>query len=344
MSYKSVQRRRSQACGWVLGWLLSVMAPLTAAHHGWRPHYDGNAHLTITGVITRFEFVNPHSFVYLDVANEAGETESWWCEMQSRTQLERRGAGIEQFEIGSTITIDGFLARRDPRGCEFGTGQFDDGTVLTLRERDGRAVYRAPLTEGDTSIVGTWYPETFLAEAGSEQDSQFELTPQGEAAHETFDWLNQNPTLSCSPASNIRAWAAPGLPTRIEREGTEIRILHEFMDAERVIDLDAVSHPQNVARTDLGHSIGRFESGALLIHTERFAAGALWAGRLNTEALTTTERLWVDEDSGHLILEWTAHDPAYYAAAHHGRRVFVRTNIDLEPFDCRPQIGHRRTE
>lgn len=326
------------------GILWALCTPLALAHHGWAPHYDGDAPVTVTGAITRFEFVNPHAFVYMDVVNEAGKTETRWCEMQSRTQLERRGVGEEQFQLGSTITIEGFMSRSDPAGCEFGTGHFHDGTLLTLRHPSGQSVYGAPLTEGDTSIVGTWYPEVFLAEAGSVEDSRFELTAAGESAHATFDWLTQNPTLSCSPASNIRAWAAPGLPTSVERRGNEIHIQHEFMDAQRIVYLDRIEHPDNEPLTDLGHSIGRFEDGALYVETARFAAGALWAGRLNTETLTTTEKLWVDPQTGHLNLEWTAYDPIYYTAEHHGTRTLIRTDIGVGRFDCDPELGHTPTD
>ncbi len=59
----------------VTGIFCAFLSSLALAHHGWAPHYDGNAHVTVTGVITSFEFVNPHAFVYLDVVNEAGGTE-----------------------------------------------------------------------------------------------------------------------------------------------------------------------------------------------------------------------------------------------------------------------------
>jgi hypothetical protein len=313
------------------------------AHHGWAPHFDGNAYVTITGTITDFEFVNPHSYVYLESVNEAGKPESRWCETQSRTQLERRGVGAAQFRIGAPITIEGFVSRQDPLGCEIGTAHFYDGTVLTLRRRDGQGVYGAPLVEGDTSIVGTWYPEAFISEAGSTRDSNVRMTPAGEAAHRGFDWLTQNPTMSCSPDSNIRAWAAPGLPTRIERRDNEILIEHEFMDARRAVRLDGIAH-REASPSDLGDSIGRFEGGALLIETAHFTPGALWAGRLHSASLTTTEKLWVDPATGHLKLEWTASDPVYYVDAHRGLREFVRTDLELRRFDCDTEIGHAPTD
>jgi len=327
-----------------MGLFLVLCTPLALAHHGWGPHYDGEAHITVTGVITKFEFVNPHSFVYMDTLNEAGETEERWCEMQARTQLQRRNVSEEQFKLGSTITIEGFMSRFDPLGCEFGTGHFYDGTVLTLRQRNGRSIYSAPLMEGNTSIVGTWYPEVFLPEAGSVEDSHFELTVEGRTAHAEFDWVTQNPTLRCSPASNIRAWGSPGTPTSIERRGDEIHIRHEFMDAERIIYLDRTEHPAGEPLTDLGHSIGRFEDGALYVKTARFAAGALWAGRLNTETLTTTEKLWVDSRTGNLNIDWTAYDPNYYMEEHRGARTLTRTDISVDRFDCDPDLGHTPTD
>ena len=193
---------------------------------------------------------------------------------------------------------------------------------------------------GDLRIFGSWYPKIFLAEAGSETDSRFALTAEGEAAHENFNWITQNPTLSCSPASNLRAWAAPGLPSEIRRDGDIITLRHEFMDTVREIDLQLTTHPDNVPRTDLGHSIARFEGLELVIETERFAAGALWAGRLNTESLQTTERLSVDAQTGELRLDWTATDTDYYSEPMHGTRTLVRTGLGVGSFDCVSEAGH----
>ena len=77
-----------------------------------------------------------------------------------------------------------------------------------------------------------------------------------------------------------------------------------------------------------------------MIETSRFAAGALWAGRLNTDGLQTTERLSVDVDSGELRLDWTATDSAYYSEPLHGTRLLIRTDIPMGTFDCIPEAGH----
>ena len=324
-------------------WIAVLWAGQASAHHGWSTHYDGDVYVSVTGTITDYQFVNPHAFVYLETVNDAGETETRWCEMQSRVQLERRGVSVEHFAVGTTITIEGFASRRDPAGCELAIAHFQDGTDLVLRYRDGEAVFGAPLVEGDTSIVGTWYPDAYLVNAGSDADSRGQLTAEGEAVHASFDFDTQNPTLSCNPASNIRAWSAPGLPTRISRQENEIHIQHEFMDVHRVIQLDETGHSYQGQPTDLGESIGRFEDDVLYIETEHYRAGALWAGRLNTADLTTTEKLWVDPETGLLHLDWTATDPGYYTDTQRGSRTFVRTDLEVGRFDCVPEIGHAPT-
>jgi hypothetical protein len=113
------------------------------------------------------------------------------------------------------------------------------------------------------------------------------------------------------------------------------------MDVIRRIDLNATEIAPDAPRTDLGHSVARFEDRDLVIETSHFAAGALWAGRLNTEGLRTTERLSVDETSGELRLDWTATDSAYYPETLRGSRVLIRTDIPMGSFDCDPEAGHR---
>jgi hypothetical protein len=321
---------------------LAICCPrMATAHHGWVAHYDRDQHVTIQGFVRDIQFVNPHTYVYIDTVNDNNEAEVRWCEMQARTQLQRRGVTLSSFEVGGPITVSGFASRRDPMGCETGTVSLTDGQEVVFRHRDGQSVYGAPQIAGDQTIFGSWYPKVFLAEAGSETDSRIELTSDGVAAHENFDWISNNPTLSCSPASNIRAWAAPGLPTQIRREEDTIILQHEFMDVVRRIDMNVTEHNTNVSRSDLGHSIARFEGSDLVIETSYFAAGALWAGRLNTEDLQTTERLSVDADSGELRLDWTATDKAYYAEPLRGTRVLIRTDIPIGRFDCIPEAGHR---
>src|SRR6516164_2122961 len=89
------------------------------AHHGVAPHYDTSKPVTIEGVVSRFEFVNPHSFLYVDTVDAAGARQTWSCEMASRTVLTRNGLGADSFKPGEPIKIDGVAARHNPTGCAF---------------------------------------------------------------------------------------------------------------------------------------------------------------------------------------------------------------------------------
>src|SRR5262245_37697461 len=101
-----------------------VVAARGLAHHGVAPHYDTSKPVTLTGVVSRFEFVNPHSFIYIDVARPAGTNETWSCEMASRSVLSRNGLTQDSFKAGEPITIEGVAARHKATGCAFRVARF----------------------------------------------------------------------------------------------------------------------------------------------------------------------------------------------------------------------------
>ena len=111
-----------------IGLSLVLCASLANAHHGFAAHYDPDRMITIEGTVRQFDFVNPHSVLHIDATDEAGEAVVYICALQARTQLVRRGADETLFTVGAPIRVEGFPARRDPLGCEFGTGHFADGS------------------------------------------------------------------------------------------------------------------------------------------------------------------------------------------------------------------------
>ena len=108
-----------------LVWLVSV-APAWA-HHG-VANFDLNKEITISGTVTRIDLVNPHSWLYLDVAGEDGRVVPWRCELRGATVLRRSGWSPEMFKPGTTITITGAPDRFEPNTCYLGTALFADGT------------------------------------------------------------------------------------------------------------------------------------------------------------------------------------------------------------------------
>ena len=96
--------------------ILFVSSPCFA-HHGVAPHYDVTMPVHLEGVVAKFDFINPHSFLYIDVVDAAGNKQTWSCEMASRSVLSRNGLSPDRFEPGAKITIDGVAARHNTTGC-----------------------------------------------------------------------------------------------------------------------------------------------------------------------------------------------------------------------------------
>jgi len=82
------------------------------AHHSFGAEYDANKPVTVTGVVTKIEWTNPHSFIYLDVKDPKGSVVSWKWEGYPPNVLYRNGWKRDvTMKAGDTITVFGWRAR-----------------------------------------------------------------------------------------------------------------------------------------------------------------------------------------------------------------------------------------
>jgi hypothetical protein len=82
-----------------------------SAHHSFAAEYDGNKTVTLKGKVTKVEWVNPHSWVYIDVTDANGKVTNWSCETAPPNMLYRQGWRRDSLKEGDEVTIDGFLAK-----------------------------------------------------------------------------------------------------------------------------------------------------------------------------------------------------------------------------------------
>ena len=318
----------------IAGLAALVFAAPGVAHHGVAPHYDVTKPVTIKGVVSRFEFINPHSFVYVETTDAAGAKEIWSCEMASRSVLSRNGLTPESFKPGDPITIEGVAARHNPTGCAFRVAHFADGHVLQSTALFAPTVAPAAEAPADpTSIVGVWTMKRFVVSTYEGQ-----LTAAGEKARAAFDPIKDDPAIYCDPASPVRFWVNVNEPFEIKRDSDSVVIDHRFMDSRRVIHLDGRPPAADVARSTMGYSVGHFEGKTLVATSNHFVAATLEPrfGVLHTENLKLTEKLEVDPATGDLMITWTIDDPAYFKEPVTQTERFVRSPRDPEPYACKP--------
>jgi hypothetical protein len=90
------------ACG-VIGLTLPI-----AAHHGFDTEYDAKKKVSLSGVVTKVEWTNPHMHLYIDVTDASGKVTSWNLEMASPNTVLRQGWGRNTLLPGEKVIFDGF--------------------------------------------------------------------------------------------------------------------------------------------------------------------------------------------------------------------------------------------
>ena len=90
----------------------ALVAPVIA-HHVSAPFYDSTKRVEIEGSVTRFVFRNPHAFLYLDVAEENGQTVEWQIELGAPVGLRRVGWTPDSLPLGMIVKATGQPSRAD---------------------------------------------------------------------------------------------------------------------------------------------------------------------------------------------------------------------------------------
>ena len=109
-------------------WTLSGAA--ARAHHSIAAQFDMYKTNTVSGTITKMDFRNPHSWLYVDAKDEKGQVIAWSIEFGSANALYRRGWRREDLPVGATVSVTGYVARDGSRTLGATDVKLADGRTL----------------------------------------------------------------------------------------------------------------------------------------------------------------------------------------------------------------------
>src|SRR5205809_1123421 len=90
--------------------LVLTLAPL-GAHHSMAAAYDEKKAVTLKGIVTKFDWANPHVLLFIDVADAQGNVQNWAVELESRVELKRVGWTRDSITTGEEVTVEGSASR-----------------------------------------------------------------------------------------------------------------------------------------------------------------------------------------------------------------------------------------
>src|SRR5439155_8335577 len=119
----------------IAGLSLAVLPAM--AHHSFAAQYDRNKSVTLTGPVTKIDWINPHARLFMDAKDANGKAANWEIELGSLAGLLRRGWSRNSLKVGESVTVNAFLAKD---GSNLANAQ-------TVKLSDGRQVFAGSSAE-----------------------------------------------------------------------------------------------------------------------------------------------------------------------------------------------------
>jgi hypothetical protein len=333
--------------------ILLASVILTLFHIECRAHHSGSAfdrqaQASIEGTVVRYEWKNPHVYVWIEEEAEDGELTTWEAEGLPPAVLRRLGWTRDEVRVGDRVTVSGFSGRnRDEAILMMSSLEKADETRLSASLRHMAAALSpnpAAIAQRASGLSGTW-----IAESNPQVAAQFRprlaATEKGLEAINSFSEEVDSPYLSCIPYNGPIFMMAPDVK-QIEVHDDVVFIRGD--EAERTVYLNQESHDGAVESIQ-GHSIGHWEGNALVIDTTHFTplrAIMPHIGLPSGPGRHLTERLELNENRSHLNYSFELEDPEFLTGtmAVSGIEWAYRPDFQYEAVPCDLENARRFSE
>jgi len=130
--------------GVLIGALMLMSAAALSAHHSFAAEFDANQPVQLKGTVVKVEWINPHTWIHLDVKKGDGSMERWMIEGGTPNTLLRRGLTKNSLPEGTELVVDGYKAKNGSNRANGRDLTFPDGRKLfmgssgTGAPRDGK--------------------------------------------------------------------------------------------------------------------------------------------------------------------------------------------------------------
>ena len=130
--------------GVLIGALMLMSAAALSAHHSFAAEFDANQPVQLKGTVVKVEWINPHTWIHLDVKKNDGSMERWMIEGGTPNTLLRRGLTKNSLPEGTELVVDGYKAKNGSNRANGRDLTFPDGRKLfmgssgTGAPRDGK--------------------------------------------------------------------------------------------------------------------------------------------------------------------------------------------------------------
>lgn len=118
--------------GLLTGALLLAAGAAVSAHHSFAAEFDANQPVQLRGTVVKVEWINPHTWIHLDVKKGDGAVERWMIEGGTPNTLLRRGLTRKSLPEGTELLVDGYKAKNGTNRANGRDLTFPDGRRLFM--------------------------------------------------------------------------------------------------------------------------------------------------------------------------------------------------------------------